>query len=371
MLREHAVSLVGQIYEAAAVPELWPGVLDEVARAVDGVGAVLFTPGTDTTARWVASPPFADDVRSFIADGWLERDGFNDRLMASGRTGFVGDLDLFATDELAREPVYAEWLHPRRLGWGASSLMRLPHERMVFINVERRLDMGPVGLEDMQLLNGLHPHIARAAMISSQLALERARAAGSALQMLSLPAAFVRRHGRLESANPLFEALMPLVVRDCGPAVVLAHPPAQAALADALARIEAGVGLGRAIPIPARDGGEAHVCHVLPVRGAARDVFTACEALLVLTPVAARAVLPQELLMSLFDLTPAEARVAHRIASGATVEATAEALHVSRETVRSQLKAALSKLGLTRQAELVGLLSAGAPGFGCRMGTTR
>lgn len=85
------------------------------------------------------------------------------------------------------------------------------------------------------------------------------------------------------------------------------------------------------------------------------------------TPVVARPVLPADLLVSLFDLTPAEARVAHKIAAGATVETIAETLGVSRETVRSQLKAALAKVGLTRQAELVGLLAsipAGHPRMG-------
>ncbi|GGF88835.1 transcriptional regulator [Azorhizobium oxalatiphilum] len=365
MLRDQAVTLVGRIYEAAAVPDLWPDVLDTIARNVNAAGACLFTPG-GTAARWIASPAFAEDVSRFIAEGWLDRDGFNDRLEASGRTGFVGDLDLFHAEELAREPVYAEWLYPRGFGWGASTLMRLPHERTVFMNVERHYGAGPVQGEDMRILEGLHPHLARASMISTHLTLERAKAASSALQIISLPAALVRPHGRLESANTLFEALMPQVVRACDPAVILANGQAQAALMDALARIEAGVGVGRAIPLPPQPGGEAHVFHVLPVRGAARDVFTACVALILATPVVARPVLPPELLVQLFDLTPAEARVAHRIASGATVEATAEVLGVSRETVRSQLKAALAKLGLTRQAELVGLLAAAAPRFGSR-----
>lgn len=366
MLREEAVTLVGRIYEAAAIPELWPGVLRSIASSVDAAGACLFTPGP--SARWIASPEFSEAVDRFITDGWLERDGFNDRLEACGRSGFLGDLDLFRPEELAREPVYAEWLHPRGFGWGASTIMRLPHERTVFLNVERRHDRGPIEQLHMRDLNLLHPHLARASMISAHLTQQRAHAAGSTLQIIGMPAALVRTRGRVESANALFEALVPDLFRECAPAIVLANANAQKALAHALARIEAGGGFGGVIPVPSRDGGEAHVLHVLPVRGAARDVFAACVALVLVTPVIARPVLPPELLVSLFDLTPAEARVAHRIASGATVEGTAESLGVSRETVRSQLKAALAKLGLTRQAELVGLLSALTPGFGSRPG---
>lgn len=363
MLREEAVALVGRIYEAAAIPEFWPGVLGSISRSIDGVGACLFTPD----GRWIASEAFAEEVDLFISRGWLERDTFNARLEASGRGGFVCDLDLFRREEIDREPVYADWLHPRGLGWGASSLMRLPHERTVFINVERRRGRGPVETPFVRHLNQLHPHIARAAMISSHLALERTQAASSALQMVGVPAALLRPGGRVEHANGLFLQLQPQPVRECSAELVLANARAQAELALTLAEIEGSHGLGRAIALPAQGERGAYVLHVMPVRGAARDVFSACTAMVLATPVVARPVLPADLLVSLFDLTPAEARVAHKIAAGATVETIAETLGVSRETVRSQLKAALAKVGLTRQAELVGLLAsipAGHPRMG-------
>ena len=59
----------------------------------------------------------------------------------------------------------------------------------------------------------------------------------------------------------------------------------------------------------------------------------------------------------LFDLTPAEARVACGIGEAKSIEALAAQLGVSRETVRVQLKAVLGKTGLNRQAELASLLS--------------
>jgi DNA-binding CsgD family transcriptional regulator len=70
-------------------------------------------------------------------------------------------------------------------------------------------------------------------------------------------------------------------------------------------------------------------------------------------------------LQGLFDLTPAEARVAAAIAEGRTVEVIAAAANVSHETVRSQLKAVLGKAGVSRQVDLVQLLAGIAlPGRG-------
>jgi DNA-binding CsgD family transcriptional regulator len=64
------------------------------------------------------------------------------------------------------------------------------------------------------------------------------------------------------------------------------------------------------------------------------------------------------LLSTTFDLTPAEARVAARLTSGLTLEATAKEFKVSITTVRSQLKAVFEKTGTNRQADLVRLLLA-------------
>jgi hypothetical protein len=73
---------------------------------------------------------------------------------------------------------------------------------------------------------------------------------------------------------------------------------------------------------PVRDmGADAMmVAHVVPIRLSARDIFVRCAAALVLTPVTLPQAPPVELVQSLFDLTPAEARVARRLATGETVE---------------------------------------------------
>jgi len=60
---------------------------------------------------------------------------------------------------------------------------------------------------------------------------------------------------------------------------------------------------------------------------------------------------------SLFDLTPAEARVARSLASGKTVGAIATEGGVSLNTVRTHVRGVLEKTGCTRQAEVIALLS--------------
>jgi len=66
---------------------------------------------------------------------------------------------------------------------------------------------------------------------------------------------------------------------------------------------------------------------------------------------------PVELVQSLFDLTPAEARVARNLAAGKTVEDMANAGGLSPNTIRSQVRGVLEKTGCNRQVEVVALLS--------------
>ena len=79
--------------------------------------------------------------------------------------------------------------------------------------------------------------------------------------------------------------------------------------------------------------------------------------MLVLTPVTATPGPPVELMRSLFDLRPSEARVARGLAAGETLEEIAANGGVAISTVRSQLRQVLDKTGCTRQAEVVSLLA--------------
>jgi DNA-binding NarL/FixJ family response regulator len=87
------------------------------------------------------------------------------------------------------------------------------------------------------------------------------------------------------------------------------------------------------------------------------DIFGHAYSLLIATPVAARKAPPVELLRSLFDLTPSEARVARGLAVGDSIDDIAANGDVSRNTVRTQLQQILGKMGCTRQAEVTALLA--------------
>jgi DNA-binding CsgD family transcriptional regulator len=111
-------------------------------------------------------------------------------------------------------------------------------------------------------------------------------------------------------------------------------------------------------PIVIRRKGKASVIvRTLPVHGAVRTPFLGARALLTLTVIEPRSGQKVTLLSKAFGLSPAEARLASTIAEGIDPERAAQELGISRETVRSQLKAVFAKAETHRQSELVALLS--------------
>jgi DNA-binding CsgD family transcriptional regulator len=206
----------------------------------------------------------------------------------------------------------------------------------------------------MLRLDQYRPHVARAALLSHRMGLRAARAATEAMQTIGLPAAMLDAAGRVLSANAGLEALQPRITTGLLERIQLADRDANQLLHAALQHTVPSV---RSIPIPAGEHAQALIAHVLPIRRAAGDIFRRAAALLVITPVTAPRAPLTEVLTGLFDLTPAEVRVARGIAQGQTLEEICTALGLSRETVRTQLKSVLAKTGTSRQTELALLLS--------------
>lgn len=351
-------TLADRIYEAAVVPEKWPSVLDEMSVAADGAGAVLFTANASHVIG-ITSPNLTEVFAEFVRDGWAEKNTRPVRLAAANYPGFVREQDVFTDQELDNDPVYRDFYRKRGLGWATGTMVEAPSGDSIVFSFERAFNKGPIPVATVKQFDQLRPHLVRAALLSSRLGRERAVATTNALQSIGLPGAVLFRGGRLLAANHLFEQLMPRLFQDRRDRLTLVDGGADALLAVALRAdlVANGRSVVSSIPVAATEGYTPLILHLLPICGAAHDIFASATALLVVTPVD-RAIVPKaQVLQGLFDLTPAEARVARGIGEAHSIETVALSLGVSSETVRSQLKAVLSKTGLSRQQELVSLLA--------------
>lgn len=350
--------IISDIYEAAAVPELWPKVLGRLSAQVAGDGGIIFTSVLDRI-RWTASPDIYDAFDEFIRDGWAAINPRPARMASLNHPGFLQDLDVFTLEELDNERVYTEFYRKRGVGWATGTMLSIPSGDAVIFSFERAYAKGPVPRSAVEFFDSLRPHLARSALLSARLGLARAQAMADALQTVGLPAAVLRQRGAVLAANDLFEKWIPSLFQDHRDRVRVSDAAADALLAEALSRIGVPTALAavNSVPVAAGQDRPPMIVHLLPVRGVANDLFTRATALLVVTPVDKGSVPTADLLQGLFDLTPAEARVARGIGEAQTIDTLADALGVSRETVRTQLKAVLAKTGVARQTELINLLA--------------
>jgi DNA-binding CsgD family transcriptional regulator len=353
-------SLIDAIYEAAAVPELWSSVLDRFSERLNGSGGILFA-SSGNGVKWIASGLMRESFDKFVRDGWYKINPRPQRLAALNYNGFVQDLDAFTLEELDREPVYTEYLRKNHGGWAVGTQIESPGGDTIILSFERQYEKGAYDKATTMALDPLRPHFARAALLSSRLGLERAQAMAQALHAVGLPAAILRAGGRLFAANDLMQRLMPDVVRDTPVRIALVDKSADALLSAAIERVqEQGFATGGAVSSFAIRATERHdpmIAHLLPVCGAAHDIFATASAILLITPVQNAASPDSKLLQALFDLTPAESRIAQGIGRGETVDTIAARLGISAATARSQLKGVMAKTGVGRQTELALLLS--------------
>lgn len=351
--------LVDDLYEASVATERWPFVLDKLTRLGGGAGASFITMGEGPLC--LAATPLIEEL---IRD-YAQQPHQNIRIDAGLRTirlGFFSDADLLTPEQIESSPFFTEFLRPRGLGWMFGTIVRAPSATPIIFSVERRFEDG---LPDRRLLDrfdAMRPHMARALLLATRLGLARARAKVEALALVGLPAAVVDRFGRVVAMNELCEALVPHVLADRRARLVFSDGQADPQFADALSAVTGDDLLGAArvpqsFPVRRSELFPGGAAHVIPVRGNVHDILSPGAAVVLLTPLAPAPGPDAGLLEALFDLTPAEARIAAGIGDAQSVEQLAQRFNLSRETVRGHLKLVFAKTGTKRQVELVHLLA--------------
>jgi hypothetical protein len=315
---DDASQLLDHIYEAAAVPDKWPDVLDRLAQMAGAVGTFLLT--TDPhNMRWTSSESVRELGNDFLEGRWHERNPRMARLVLRRDAGFLREIDLFTSAEMDTDPTFTEFLRPRGFGWAAGTVVQVPTDDVLAFSIERRFADGPVDNGIVLQLNRLRPHLARAALMSARLGLKRVQGMAETLTMIGLPSAVLRGDGKVVATTALFEQIGKQVISRGFGRIALSHPGANALLCEAIENLNSDeLRLGtKSIPIPSTAESAAMVVHIIPVRRSAHDIFGPAMCILVVTPLVSSQMLPEDLLNGLFDLSPSEIRAANGLLGGA------------------------------------------------------
>jgi DNA-binding CsgD family transcriptional regulator len=349
--------LIDRIYECSFVPEQWPDVLDDLAALVDARGGQLFAV-REKTMNWVTSRALTETFQAYLDDGWFAQCNRRVCLFSQNKPTFLSEFDFWSKEELDNNIIYRDFFRPRGLGWSASTGLAMPTRDNIVFTVERDYHRGPIEKDGVDALNALRPHLARAGFIAARLSLKSAQTANNTLALLGMPALLMDESGVVIEANSAMNELPDGVRWRANDRIVLGDERADELLRMALTQMDSSEKAAvHSFALRSQTGAAARVAHLVPIRRSAHDIFGRSSALLIVTPVTGGKAPPVELLRSLFDLTPSEARVARSLAAGESLDNIAATGGVTRNTVRSQLQQVMQKLGCTRQTEITALLS--------------
>ena len=270
----------------------------------------------------------------------------------------MSDFDVGPPEEFVRTPIYQELCAPLKLRWVAGVKVAAGDD-LWCLAIQRSADEGPFTPHDIRRLSVLSRSLSTAAATARAFGFARAEAALDAFEMSGSAVVLFDRRGEVFRLNKAAECLLGTDLQIVRNRLVSRDQAATAALDRALHAVlwrADGGSLHPPVGLP-REEGHPVLAYVSRLSGVAADCFAPCQVVAVLVDLDARGRLVERDLMTVFHLTPAEARLASRLSSGDSIEEIAAELSITYETSRKQLKSIFQKTNTHRQAQLVALLA--------------
>lgn len=358
MARVFDLPAIAQAFAEAAIdPSRWDHAMDVAGTATGSRGALLI-PIRGQLPRMPFNAAIGTLFESYIADGWIHRDVRYRSVRVIQRFGVATDFDVMPAEAIARHPFYQDFMSRHGFQWYAGVLVDSGDDQWV-VSIQRTQAQDPFSPRETASLAQLSRQLGGAAATARALGFARIDAAMQAFELSGTAVVLLDRTGNVVRANPAAERILSGDPRIERRRVVSSNPDATAALDRALHTLiwtRSAAAFMAPVPLPRPD---RRPVLAYPVRlpAVSADVFSGCQAILVLADPERQKSPPEAALRSGFGLTAAETRLAMQLAAGVSLEAAADALVISKETARAHLKAIFGKLAVHRQAELVALLA--------------
>ena len=365
---EQLSALIGDIYDAALDPALWPQVLPKSAQFVGGPAASLFSKDAARKSGDYAYDCGIDPhYRQLYFDKYIKLDPLTIGHFYAEVEEPVAVADIMSYAEFLETRAYQEWGRPQGLVDVLNVALDKTATSAAMYCVFRHERDGQVDDEMRRRMRLIVPHLRRAVLIGRVIELKTAEAdsLADAVDGISAGMFLVDASARIVHTNASGHAMLAQgsLLRVVGGKLAPNDASAEQALIEVYAMAERGdaaVGVkGIAVPLIALDG-ERYVAHVLPLTSGARrragSTYAAAAAVFV-HKAALNAPSPQEVIGKHYKLTPTELRVLLAVMQVGGVPEVAEALGIAESTVRTHLLRLFAKTGAKRQSDLIKLVA--------------
>lgn len=359
--------LLETLYAAPLDTSIWGRFLDLLCEATGSRGTYLFMADSmlGFSIRAQGGGAIASPTLEEYHDNYASTDPYKGPLIRLGRSGRVGLIDcdeLLPREQFLRSPMFQNIIQPSGLEWPGLMLLHCDVRRFEAISLWRTAEQGPMTRDANRLLELLFPHLRLAMDLRHALGVadEAVQRAGAVADVSQAPTLLVSSEGMILHANRAAEDLL----RDGnglerrGGALLGTNVTAvrllQSVIRDAARPMQAfGSPVARPVVIPREHGRSPLTLIASPVRY--RSVR---NAVLVVVSDPDRPVrTPEDVLREVYGFTAAEIDIASGLLTGYSLEEIALLRDVAEGTVRSQLKRIFQKVGVSRQGELIKVLT--------------
>lgn len=362
-------ALVGRLYEAAVVPELWNAALLDMSAWIGADAFHLFAwDQAEGRARLalVSHPHFVDVIRKFD-DYYGKVDVVRERALSVAPGEFFVTQNHFDDSFVRRNEWFQDFLIPNGMCWSTGGTVPIEQGVHTVLAMLRANDRGRYNDDELVRARRLWGHFQRASSLFVQTeSLRQQSALGQrGLDHMEVGVVSTDHRGYLLYANRQAEAIVGAsgMLRVRNGFLGAADPTADGTLRAAIA-LAATKQRSTSLPMVDPHPGRAELfVTVSPLRdsSSAWSVLHRPAVLVLLRSRGRQRMLTGQQLVQLFRLTPAEARLARAMTLGRMPEEFATDCGLSMATVRTQLRKVFEKTGTRRQPELIRLLASIPP----------
>lgn len=352
-------AMLDGLYGTAIEPDDWPAFLRRLSALFRTATASVRV--TDLSAPLVYTSytvGFEERVNRMYVEDAVNIDLFRDTLAAAPLGEILASHQIVADREFERSAHYQRVFRPNGNFYAMGAHFARWDDSAMHIGVHRPRRHGPFTQRERETLQFFSPHLRRVARITRRLgeyecALSEAR---GALDDLPWGVWILDRHLRCRWANaPAEEAIRTgtLGLGFSGDRLTLQDRALDGGLCAAMEALDAGEGPVQTVALGV--GGAALVLVQHGRRAATRGLKTegADAVLAFLVDPARPTPLDSARIVRLYALTPAETRLLAEFMRGLDLHESAARLGISIHTARGQMKAAMQKVGVNRQPELM------------------
>jgi DNA-binding CsgD family transcriptional regulator/PAS domain-containing protein len=359
-------SLLGLLYDAASDHTLWTPFLESLAEHIGGHAAALVMHQSGVRSIALNAGMSTESV-DLYADYYHAVDTWAIRGTAQTTAGWVGaSEELSRWEEFRNTEFYNDFTFPAaNIGHGIFALVSKEQDRFMNLSVYRPPEWEPFGPNEVGILKLLGPHLRRAYRLHFQLSSLRGRSRSFDILLDSLPQGVILlgAGGNIiymnRAAGQLCEVHDGLLATSAG---LAAESPVESANLQSLVSsavstsLGEGLGAGGGLQISRKSAVPLNVV-VSPVRGLPTDFSETVRAVVYVIDPTLRVRPRNELLQAIFNLTPAECRIALLIADGVATSDIREMVGITANTLRTHLASIYRKTNTERQAQLVKVLN--------------